>query len=108
MTKTKRLPPALRGEQLLETALKVATQHGLAYTTREMVATAAGVSAGLITARLGQVKEMRKRIMRAAVHRSILPLVAEGLAMRDKYALAAPEPLRLAAAASLNNADGVC
>jgi AcrR family transcriptional regulator len=102
MTKTKRLPPALRGDQLLDTAIEVATRHGLAFTTREMVATAAGVSPGLITARLGQMKEMRKRIMRAAVHRSVFPLIAEGLAMRDKYALAAPEPLRLAAAASMN------
>lgn len=99
--KTKRLPPEARSTQMLEAAIAQATEHGVYRVTREQVAAAAGVAPGLVTLRLGTMPNMRRTVMRNAVARGILSIVADGLAQRDAHALAAPEELRQKAAASL-------
>lgn len=99
--KNKRLTPEARGDMLLNVAIDLAAKHGLAKVTRDQIATKAKVSPGLVTARLGTMKEMRRTIMRNAVVREILPIIAEGLVTRDRHAMEAPEALRQRAAAHL-------
>ena len=65
------------------------------------VASQAGVSPGLVSARLGTMAELRRAVMRAAVAAGTLRVVAEGLAMGDKHAMRAPVELRAAALSSL-------
>lgn len=97
----KRLPPTERSAQLLDVALALAERHGLANIRRDQIAEAAGVSQGLVTERLGTMIEMRRAVMRAAVKRECLAVIAEGLATRDKYARRASPELRQRAAASV-------
>lgn len=101
MTKNKRLSPEARGGLLLDVAIELAKAHGLARITREQIATQAEVSPGLVSARLGTMEAMRRTIMRNAITREILPIIAEGIATRDRFALEAPEELRQRAAAHM-------
>lgn len=96
-----RLTPAARTAQLLDVALKLAAKHGLANIRRDQIAEAADVSQGLVTERLGTMAEMRRTIMRQAVARQVLPIIAEGLANKDKMALKAAPDLKAKALASL-------
>lgn len=96
-----RLTPAARTAQLIDVALKLAAKHGLANIRRDQIAEAADVSQGLVTERLGTMPEMRRTVMRQAVAREVLPVIAEGLAAKDKFALKASPELRKKALASL-------
>ena len=79
-------------------ALAVAERDGYMRMTRDAIAAEADCSPGLVSAYLGTMPAMRRAIMRAAVTRKVLPVVAQGLAMRDKHAMGAPEGVRAAAA----------
>lgn len=87
-----------RTAQLLAAALYLAARGGLDCLTHAAIAYQASVSPGLVVARLGTARQIRRSVMRAAVDRRILPIVAEGLALRDPHALRADLALRLAAA----------
>lgn len=93
------LPPADRTRELLAVAVNVAAAHGWRTLTREGIAVAAGVSPGLVSARLGTMDALRRSVMRAAVRERVVAVVAEGLALRDKQACKADEGLRALAAA---------
>ena len=99
--KSKRLDPADRKAQLLDIAMQEAEQRGFGQMTRDGIAARAGVAAGLITTRLGTMANLRRDIMRHAVKRGIISIVAEGLALRDPVAQRAPAELRDKAWASL-------
>lgn len=101
MNATTRLTPADRTAQLIEVALRLASKSGLANLRRDQIATAAGVSQGLVTERLGTMIEMRRTIMRQAVVREVLPIIAEGIVAKDRNALKAPPELKARALASL-------
>lgn len=95
---TQRLTPSDRTNDLLDTALQLAVDHGWRNLTHHAVAVAAHVSNGLVVARLGTKQEMLRAVMRRAVNRGVVPVVAEGLAVGDKHARRAGETLRAAAA----------
>jgi AcrR family transcriptional regulator len=90
--------PELRTAQLIDVALALAATDGLRQLTRERIAQTAGVSPALVSARLGTMEQLRRSVMRAAVRQRVVPVVAEGLAVRDKHAQAADEELRALAA----------
>lgn len=98
MTRT-RHAPADRSRELLAAALKLAARTGWRTMTREAVAEAAGVSPGLVSARLGTMDALRRSVMRQAVRERCVPVVAEGLVAGDKHARKADGALRAAAAA---------
>ena len=98
------LSPTVRTEQLLDLALRHAAAVGFRSMTRDSLALAAGVSPALISMRLGTMDAMRRSVMRAAVTRRCVAVVAEGLAIRDKHALRADEALREACAAWVRQA----
>lgn len=90
----RRLLPASRAAELLEIALTEALRQGYRTVSRGAIARAAHVSGALVTTRLGSMVELRRALMREAVLRRMVPLVAQGLVFRDPIAHAAPEDLR--------------
>lgn len=96
---TARHAPADRTRELLAVALNLAAAHGYRSLTRESIATAAGVSPALVSARLGTMDQLRRSVMRAAVAQRVVSVVAQGLAVRDRQAMRADESLRALAAA---------
>lgn len=95
----RRLPPDTRAADLLTIAMQIASEQGFQAVSRKSVALAAGVSPGLVTFRFLSTELMREAVMTEAVRTELLTVVAEGLALRDRIALAAPLELRLAALA---------
>jgi AcrR family transcriptional regulator len=96
---TSRSTPADRTRDLLAVAVELAATVGWRSLTREQIATAAGVSPGLVSARLGTMDALRRSVMRQAVTQRCVPVVAQGLAMKDRQAMRADETLRAEAAA---------
>jgi AcrR family transcriptional regulator len=96
---TQHLPPADRTRDLLAVAVAVAAVQGWRTLTRDAIAAAAGVSPGLVSARLGTMDALRRSVMRAAVRERVVPVVAEGLVHGDKQARRADEALVAQAAA---------
>lgn len=96
-----RLTPEVRKAQLIDVALKLASKHGLANLRRDQIAEAAEVSPALVSHCLGTMTEMRRTIMRQAVARQVLPVIAEGIVAKDKAALKAPPDLKQRALAAL-------
>jgi len=91
-----------RRGHILEAALQVAQETGWRKMTREDIADAAGVACGLVGQYFGGMEALRSAVMKEAVHRGILPVVAEGLALRHSAALAASPALKRKAANSLS------
>ena len=102
MTKHTKMHPADRIAQILSAALVVASKVGYARLTREDIAKRADVPASLISYHLGTMPALRRKIMREAIRTECLPVVAQGLAIRDRFALKAPAELRARAVASLS------
>lgn len=94
-----RTDPKQRTKELLRVALRLAAAKGMDCLTHDAVAQAAGVSRPLVIARLGTMTELRRSVMRAAVEERCVPVVAEGLARKDKHAQKADGALRDLAAA---------
>lgn len=95
---TDRMEPKQRTESLIKIALLLASARGWRTLTHAEVALAAGVSPGLVVARLGTKTEMLRSVMRAAVREGVVAVVAEGLAVGDKQAMRADADLRERAA----------
>ena len=90
-----------RTESLLDAAVKLAQKVGWDNLTRDGIATAAGVSFALVTLRLGQKNELMRNVMRRAIKRQSLPVIAQGLSRKDKTAAKASPDLKQRAAAWL-------
>lgn len=100
-----------RDERILSAATQLAAQRGLAGFTRGDLADGAGVSRAGVSnygrSRItngpqgtsGVLERIRDDVMRHAVERADLALLAVGLAARHPIALAAPDELRVAAVA---------
>lgn len=98
-----RLQPSDRKELIIEAALNVASRPGGWSTmTREAVAKAAEVSDALVSMHFGTMVQFRRSVMRAAVAREVLPVIAQGVVMGDKTALKADASLKSKAIESLN------
>lgn len=100
----KKLEARERLSQILAAALKAAAKHGYQRITREAIARAAGVSEALVTHYMGTMPELRRAVMREAIRTECLPVVAQGVASRDRHALKAPHPLQQKALDSLTAA----
>jgi hypothetical protein len=87
-----------RADALVTAALRLAERGGLRALTHEAVARQAGVSPSLVKVRMGPIASVRRAVMRAAVERRVVRVVAEGLACRDRVARTADAALRQACA----------
>lgn len=88
-------------EHLVDVALKIAETKGWQAMTREAIAKRAECSTGIVSLRFKTMENMRRTVMRAAVKREVLAVVAQGLTMKDRHALKAPEELRQRALAQV-------
>lgn len=96
-----RLAPKVRTEQLLAAALDQAKKIGYRNVTAVTVAQAAGVAPSLVTYYFSTMTQLRRALMRAAVKREVLPVIAQGIADRNPSALAAPPEVKARAIATL-------
>ncbi len=96
-----RLDAELRRLDILEAAAQVAIEHGYRQITQAQIAEKADISAGLITYHFSSMAKLRKKLMVWAVQEKNLTIIAQGLAMHDPIALAAPRTTRANAAALL-------
>lgn len=91
-----------RVAQILGAALAVCSEETTySRVTREEIAKRAGIPPTLITYHCGTMPDLRRDIMREAVRVGCLPVIAQGLAARDRHAQKAPEDLRQRALESL-------
>jgi hypothetical protein len=79
----------------------VAERVGYTRITRDAVAQHLGISSSLIPHHMGTMEEFRRKVMREAVRVECLPVIAQGIATRDRHALKAPPELRARALQSL-------
>lgn len=98
---TTKLEPKDREAQILAAAVAQAIQHGYQNIERQKIADAAGVSPALVSKYLGTMTNVKRDVLRYAVRNRILPIIAQGLAMKDKQAMKAPEQVRKDALATL-------
>jgi AcrR family transcriptional regulator len=99
----KNMKPEARKEQILEAAVRRAEIVGIAQTRRDDVALEAGVGAGLVSRYFGTMNQLKRAIIRHAVHHEILPLVAQALVANEPEAMKASKDLKERALASLVN-----
>lgn len=91
-----------RGERetrILEAAIAMAKADGYQWITRAEVARAAACSAGSVNHAYGRMIELKRAVMRAAVDRGIVEIVAQGLADGSAIAATAPADLKQKASA---------
>ena len=90
-----------RVAQILSAALVLASETGYQKLTRDAVARRLGVPSSLIPYHMGTMAEFRRQIMREALRVECLPVIAQGIAARDRHALKAAPELRARALQSL-------
>jgi hypothetical protein len=99
-----RFTPDVRKEQILTAALSLAATRGYLTVTRDQVADASGVSTALIQYHFKTMAQFRRSLMRHAIAKSCLRVLAQGLACGDEHACKAPDDLKQRAVASLGGA----
>jgi AcrR family transcriptional regulator len=93
-----------RDGRILDAALQLAESDGYQWITREAVAALAGVSPGTINNVFGTMPDLKRAVLKAAVERRVIPIVAQGMGDRHPIILDAPEDLRREAALFLASA----
>jgi AcrR family transcriptional regulator len=101
MIETNRLDPKVRKEQILAVAVARAELLGINGLRRDDVADSAGIARGLVSRYFNTMPQLRRAVMRHAVHHGNLTIIAQGIAMRDPEALKASPELQAKALASL-------
>ena len=97
-----RLKADVSKKRLLAAALEIAETVGFHRMTRADIAAHADVSPGLVSLHLGTMDALRRSVMRAAIKRESLKVIAEGLALGNSHARAADPELKARALASLS------
>lgn len=92
-----------RDARVLEAALAAAVEHGYQWITRDDVAARAGVSNATVSNAYGDMVDLKRRVLREAVARPVLAIVAQGLADRHAIALDAPPHVKEQALATLTD-----
>lgn len=101
-SKRGRLNPNLRKDMLLNVAVSLAEKKPYTSITPALIADKAGVSVSSVIGYYTSVSELQNAIMRAALERKILSIIAVGIAVEHPLALNAPQELRNKALKSLN------
>lgn len=96
------MKPHERRAEILDAAVRTASSMGFMRMTRDDIARTAGCTGGLVSARLGSMEKVRVEVMREAIRREVLSIVAEGIALRHRDALKAAPELRQRAVTSLS------
>lgn len=78
-----RLKPTERKQQILEAAIDLANEIGFGKLTRQNIAASADVSEGLVSKYWGTMTKMRRAVMRKAIKKGEMKIIAEGIAMNE-------------------------
>lgn len=91
-----RKAPADRHAMILQAAINVAKREGLAKLTRDAVAKESNVSCGLVNRYFNTMPQLRRAVIRAAIHAEfpVLEIIAEALVSRDPQAMKAPQHIK--------------
>ena len=89
-----RMKPEARREHLLGVAMDIAIKRGYDHVTRDNVAHQAGVAKGLVSKVFNTMNQLHRAVMRAAIHRAELPIIAHGIASGCRIAHGADEALK--------------
>jgi AcrR family transcriptional regulator len=88
----------LSKQHILDVAVTLSLRAGYHNLTRKAIADAAEVATGTVSYHFGAMEKLQNAVMREAVQKRYLLIVAQGLTNANWYAQHAPEELRKAAA----------
>ena len=83
-----------RRKEILNAAIELAVKLGYQQITRELVANKAKTSIALVTWYFDNMSNLKSEIMKAAISRENLPLIAQGLSLGDSHAQSINKELR--------------
>lgn len=86
---------------ILEAALKLAEREGLTALSRSRIARAANCSDANVSYHYATMAQLNRAVMRHAIARACLKVIAEGIASKNPHALKAPPALKAKAIATL-------
>lgn len=98
----KRMKPEARRDEILSAAFALAAKGFYLALTRNEIAEAAGISGPAVQYHFETMAKLRKAIMRAAIAREELPVVAQGIMANDALTKDLPGNLRERALASVS------
>ncbi len=99
--KQRRMKPSESKAHLLVAAVKAAEVYGYSNFNRDHISEFSGKSATLITAYYPTVKQLKRAIMRYAIHNEVLSIVAEGIVTGCQQAKKADPELKQKALANI-------
>lgn len=91
-----------RRKQIMTHAIELSRKIGYMNVRRDALAKKAGVANGLVSVYWNTMAQLKKAIIREAIHIEDLTIIGQGLAMEDKHILKAPKELRQRAIAQLS------
>jgi len=97
----KRMKPEARSEEIVAAGLRLAKANGWKSLTRDGVATEAGVSFAMVNVRFGTMTQLKRAVMREAIRREELRVIAQGYVSDDPTALKIDSELKTRALQSL-------
>jgi AcrR family transcriptional regulator len=92
--KHKRQKPDVRKDAITAVALRLAAETHYMQVQRKQIADELGVTPPALTYHFGTMQQLRRAIMRAAIDKEDLVVIAQGLVGQDEHAKKAPEALR--------------
>jgi AcrR family transcriptional regulator len=98
---TRRLEPKERRDEILSAAVALAAKGNYQNITRDDVAAKAKCSTGLVTKYFSTMTQLKRAVMREAVAKGNVKVIAQGLADKNPHARKAAPVLREKAAALL-------
>lgn len=97
----KRVIPELRRKHILDAAIELAKTKGYKSISRDDVANSANIVPGLVSYYFQSIDLLRILVLKTAVKREVLEIVAQGLVQKDPIAIQAPSELKHRAIAYL-------
>lgn len=94
--------PLERVADIVSVALHLAESQGLHNVTRGGIAKKAGVSEALVSYHFGTMPQLKRKLIREAIARPNLRVLAQALAMHDSHAMRAPDELKKRALATIS------
>lgn len=83
---------------MLDNAVSLAMRVGFQNVTRKMLAERSGTANSTVSYHFGSMEKLQAAIIRRAIEKRLLVVVAQGLTARECHALQAPQELKDAAA----------
>ena len=96
-----RLKPQKRKEQILNAALILAEKTNYIQLTRKSIADEAGCSEASVTKYFGTMTKLKRSVVRAAIVKEILAIIAQALVTKDRHVMKADNDLKQKALAQL-------